>query len=206
MATVKKKDTVLKLLEGIKPGLSKSTGKGDCVKEAIRRGLLNISGTPDDLDKVVFKDFDPNWVGLSDECKCKIDVTLGMLLEEKNYYGDEYEDGLESTTIFCPNHEEEARSTISGICTGSAQRDSGKFTNHCVDGKCSKGKFGTCIYDYREAHCENCDNHYFCGNRGYNCSHCGAGDYDSDEYEDIPNLLGPSDFINAPGGPKCPIQ
>jgi hypothetical protein len=49
--------------------------------------------------------------------------------------------------------------------------DSGKFHNHCVE--CPD--FGTCLGDYREAHCMDCGKHWFAGMSGFACSHCGGG-------------------------------
>ena len=42
--------------------------------------------------------------------------------------------------------------------------------NHCTE--CPD--FGICLGDYRNAHCLNCRNHYFCGNSGFPCDGCSA--------------------------------
>ena len=60
---------------------------------------------------------------------------------------------------------------VTGLCGGQPSFDSGKFHNHCTD--CPD--FGTCIGDYREAHCMDCGKHWFSGMSGFPCSHCGGG-------------------------------
>ena len=97
-------ETVMDLLYGMKPEYaSNGNGYGDCVKEAIRKGYLDVAGTPEDLKKVVFKGLSLNYC-MDLECECPIDVTLEQLLTQTNYPGTDYEDGLESAKIFCKEH------------------------------------------------------------------------------------------------------
>lgn len=57
---------------------------------------------------------------------------------------------------------------VTRICLGTPTFDSGKFHNHCT--RCPG--FGVCIFDYRNAHCDTCGNHYFAGNTGFKCERC----------------------------------
>jgi carboxyl-terminal PDZ ligand of neuronal nitric oxide synthase protein len=63
------------------------------------------------------------------------------------------------------------------MCEGHFQEDTGKFSQHCTD---CKG-LGKCIGDYREAHCEYCNKHYFAGLSGFPCSCQENGDGDGDD-------------------------
>ena len=54
------------------------------------------------------------------------------------------------------------------MCSGKPSFDSGKFHNHCTE---CKG-FGQCIGDYREAHCNKCNKHWFTGSMGEPCYNC----------------------------------
>ena len=70
---------------------------------------------------------------------------------------------------------------VTGMCEGLFEEDSGKSHNHC--GECTNG--GTCIADYRNAHCRKCGEHYFRGNSGFACEECGArADYHEEDGED----------------------
>jgi len=169
ITTKKTKPVLSNLLKKMKLGRAVDKDHGCCAKEAIRKGFLNIEGTPDDLKKVVFKDVDISAGGGG--CECKVDVTLEMLLKQPNYVGgdeDDYEDvGLEGATIFCEEHKEENGGwcRMSGLCEGNVT--TGKFLNHCVKGKCSNGKeYGMCIGDSQNAHCTRCGGHYYAGGWG----------------------------------------
>lgn len=51
------------------------------------------------------------------------------------------------------------------MCEGVFTEDCGKFSQHCQE---CKG-LGKCIGDYREAHCFDCNKHYFTGMSGFPC-------------------------------------
>ena len=158
-----------------------------CVKAAIMKGLIEITGeNQEELKQVVHSE-------KHEFCGHIIDATLGDLLNQPDYGGDDYENGLGNATVLCKvgncaeDEEKDSylwgRTYVTGLCEGQASFDSGKFHNHCIE--CPG--FGQCIHDYREAHCNNCGKHYFAGNRGFPCS-CqprgsGFGDSDSDREE-----------------------
>ena len=158
-----------------------------CVKAAIMKGLIEITGEDkEELNQVVHSE-------KHEFCGHIIDATLVDLLEQPDYAGLDYEDNLQNATVLCKvgncaeDEEKESylwgRTYVTGLCEGQPSFDSGKFHNHCIE--CPG--FGQCIHDYREAHCNNCGNHYFAGNRGFPCS-CqprgsGFGDSDSDREE-----------------------
>jgi hypothetical protein len=146
-----------------------------CVKSAIMNGIIEITGEDkEELNQVVYSDVMPDW----SECKHTIPATLGDLLRQPDYGGDDYP-GSSKATVLCKICEEnpevewgeKGRIYVADICSGQPRFDEGKFHNHCT--KCPG--FGMCIGDYREAHCDNCNKHYFAGNYGFNCGCRGEG-------------------------------
>ncbi|GFH61091.1 hypothetical protein CTEN210_17567 [Chaetoceros tenuissimus] len=136
----------------------------DCLKRAILCGYIDVKTM--DKDTVIYR-------GSCLNCKSEVACTLGDASHQGNYGGCDYEDGGEGGAVQCEECENEDCSFgmyITGLCTNNASYDSGKFHNHCVE--CPD--FGICIHDYREAHCSNCDSHYFAGNSGFPCPGCGA--------------------------------
>lgn len=166
-----------------KMGIKRPAQASKCVKRAIYKGFIQITGDPAELEMVVHSE--------KGECGHVIEARLKDMLEQPDYAGCDYEDGLQEATVFCthkmggdePNppdlHEDpnddsrcssqEGRTYVTRICSGNPSFDSGKFHNHC--GKCEH--FGVCIGDYREAHCGRCKKHYFKGSMGYKCG-CGS--------------------------------
>jgi len=160
-----------------------------CVKAAIQKGLIEITGEDkEELNQVVHSETHAF-------CGHDIDATLGDLLEQPDYGGDDYEMGLENATVLCKvgncAEDEEKDSYLRGrtyvtrVCEGRPRFNDGKFHSHCPE--CPG--FGICIGDYREAHCDECGKHYFAGNYGYPCP-CqargrgrGFGDSDDDNEE-----------------------
>jgi len=142
---------VNKLVEQMKPGLSTS-GKGDCVKEAIRRGFLDIKGSPKDLKKIVFKLLFDTDKDLKEDYDQEVDVTLEMLLNQPNQAG-----GFSSNYYIPANTTKAIRKVfLSGICSGNTTIYTD--TRHCVEGNSEK-TFGTCI-NSTEKHCKKCDIHF----------------------------------------------
>lgn len=136
----------------------------DCLKRAILCGYIDIKTM--DKDTVIYRDS-------CLKCGSEVACTLGDASHQGNYGGCDYEDGGEGGAVQCEECESEDCSFgmyITGLCTNNPSYDSGKFHNHCVE--CPD--FGICINDYREAHCSNCDSHYFAGNSGFPCPGCGA--------------------------------
>lgn len=137
-----------------------------CVKSAIMNGIIEITGKDkEELNQVI-------WSGEIDYlCGHTITATLGDLLMQPDYGGNDYEDGSYNATVVCkeceedPEVEEEHKTYITGICRGQPEFSDGKFHNHC--NKCPG--FGMCIGDYREAHCNKCKKHYFRGLQGFSC-------------------------------------
>ena len=129
-----------------------------CLKRGIQRGYYQIDG-PQSLDKVILK-------GGCSCCSEQIDVTIRMSLYQSTI-GNDYEDGGEGGAVQCED-EECGGQYITRLCEGKPELDSGKFHNHCTE--CPG--FGKCIYDYRNAHCDECNKHYFCGLSGFGCDNC----------------------------------
>eukprot|EP00092_Neocalanus_flemingeri_P030729 GFUD01033368.1.p1 GENE.GFUD01033368.1~~GFUD01033368.1.p1 ORF type:complete len:211 (-),score=74.51 GFUD01033368.1:160-792(-) len=159
-----------------------------CVKAAIMRGHIKISGEKDELKMVVSKG--------ELQCGHRADATLEQLLAQSDYGGHDME-LLENAKVICPSGVEddewcdeewwtksgvkgttpggeecgnEGRAYVTGMCDGDPSFNCGKSHNHCVE--CPG--YGTCIYDYRECHCDNCGGHYFGGSyESYECP-CGG--------------------------------
>ena len=128
-----------------------------CVKSAIQSGIIEITGEDkEELNQVLHSE--------EHNCGHTINVTLGDLLGQPDYGGDDYESGLQNATVKCKElveeededgntvetmcgdlEEEDGRTYVSEICQGNYRFDCGKFHNHCT--KCPG--FGTCIGDYR---------------------------------------------------------
>ena len=159
----------------------------NCLKRAML--LKHIDFTAEDFGK--------NTVVLEDGCcSCgkTLKATVGKLLFQDDYAGMDYEDGGEDAPIKCRGGGDDDKDEdddddddddedndnddnvccgnyVTNMCYGSPQFDSGKFHNHCV--RCEK--FGTCIGDYREQHCDVCGTHYFAGSAGgFPCNGCGS--------------------------------
>lgn len=151
-----------------------------CVKSAIQSGIIEITGEDkEELNQVVHSE--------EHNCGHTIEATLGDLLRQPDYGGNDYESGLQDATVRCKElveeededgntvqtmcgdlEEEDGRTYVSEICQGQFRFDCGKFHNHCT--KCPG--FGMCIGDYREAHCNKCKKHYYAG--GYGTCGCGS--------------------------------
>lgn len=143
------------LLEQMKPGLS-SSGKGCCVKEAIRRGYLNIKGEPEDLKKMVFKLLVVTDKDLKEDYDRHMDVTLEMLLNQPNQAGSDYYIPGNATKRIFEKWTEQV--LLTGLCGGNASIY--KDTRHCVEESCGdRGTYGTCIKT-TEKHCKKCNRHY----------------------------------------------
>lgn len=131
--------------------------KGNCVKAAIYKGFIKVGGSPDDLEMIVHSE--------EGECGHIINATLGDLLEQPDYAGLDYEDGLQNATVVCteegcdPEYEGMGRTYVTNLCNGEPYFTNGKAHNHCTECKI----FGECIGDYRNSHCDECGEHYFAG-------------------------------------------
>lgn len=132
-----------------------------CVKAAIMKGLIKITGEDkEELNKVIHSE-------AHEGCGHTIEATLGDLLEQPDYAGLDYEEGSMEATVVCKecDEDEQMRTYVTGICEGKPSFDCGKFHNHCR--QCPG--FGSCIHDYRNAHCNKCGKHYFRGLQGFPC-------------------------------------
>lgn len=148
-----------------------TTGVSNCLKAAILHGKIKLLKPKDDpnnefgLDQVLLK-------GECEACDEELSCTIKDILHQPDYAGMDYEDGCENATLRCPDEDCGAGVYVTEICQGSAHLDSGKFHNHCT--KCPS--FGTCIGDYREAHCRKCGGHYYNGGfHGGKCHRCHPG-------------------------------
>ena len=136
---------------------TKNKNRGNCVRAAMYKGFVKLTGNLSDLDQVVLS-------GKLD-CGHECTATVRDLMEQPDYAGMDYEDGSQNAVVLCDANKEEedsceeGRTYVTGMCQNNASFDCGKFHNHCV--KCDK--FGVCIGDYREKHCGVCKKHYFAG-------------------------------------------
>ena len=70
-----------------------------------------------------------------DECpgtNVKMTATIGKLLRQPDYGGNDYEDGSYGATVQCPRKNCEYRVYLTGLCSGQPDEDRGKFHNHCT--------------------------------------------------------------------------
>jgi len=140
-----------------------------CVRAAIQQGFIELKGeNKQELNQIIAK------IKFTDGCGHKKDVRLCDVLYQPDYGGHDYEVGLQDATVICKEpdcvDDEEGfnRVYLADICTGEPGPNCGKFFNHC--GKCPG--FGYCIGDYREAHCNNCNDHFYAV---CNTCPCGGG-------------------------------
>ena len=102
-------------------------------------------------------------------CELKYDAILRDLLNQPDYAGLDYEDDSRNATVRCPGEGCTSGVYVTAMCEGKPIQDCGKFHNHCTD---CKG-YGKCIYDYRNAHCFDCNSHYFAGCVvAFDCQNC----------------------------------
>ena len=165
----------------------------DQVSNCLKRAML--------LKHIDFtaEDFGRKTVVLEDgccSCGTKLKATVGKLLFQDDYAGCDYEEGGQNAPIKCnggsggdddddddddddvddeddddDDYPQCCGNYVTNMCYGSPRFDSGKFHNHCD--RCEK--FGTCIGDYRERHCDVCGTHYFAGSAGgFPCTGCGS--------------------------------
>ena len=179
-----KLEKITELLKAIgdKPEPKDYRGRGNCVRAAIYRGHVKLTGKPSDMDQVVAR-------GMF-VCGHTGKATLRDLLNQPDYAGLDYEDGQENATVFCDKyytglekHEEcrmgMGRTYVTELCSGGFHFDTGKFHNHCY--VCEN--FGTCISDYRMAHCVHCGKHFWAGIMGDKCD-CQGPSTDDEDSED----------------------
>ena len=165
-------------------GFPASKETGNCVRNAIYHEYVDFSGSPSDLDQVVYSD--------TLNCGHVANATIRDLLKQPDWGGNDYDEGLEGATVSCPTCDPDSddsdfdenygnnRTYVTGACRGTPRFDSGKSHNHCT--KCPL--FGECIGDYRFSHCSRCDEHYYRGLGGLfkcsNTSNCGGRSSDEE--------------------------
>jgi len=119
-----------------------------CIRAAIMRGYITITGHKADMDQVVFE------CEQGIVCNHGYKATLKQLLYQPDDGGMWYEEIEEAPLkLRCERGKncEEAdlnKAFVTGLCVGQPQLDSGKFHNHCEG--CPA--FGICLGDYRESH------------------------------------------------------
>eukprot|EP01049_Picozoa_sp_SAG25_P011598 SAG25_NODE_1439_length_3023_cov_1.781806_3_plen_586_part_01 len=114
-------------------------------------------------------------------CAAPLTCTVRDALWQPSSGGHDYCDGNQGGAVQCQDCEGHY---VSRLCLEPQQRglESGKFHNHCE--QCPR--FGTCIGDYRQAHCSRCKDHFFMGLSGFRCP-CrdgGVGGIREDEVSD----------------------
>ena len=155
---------------------SEAEDANDCFKAAVLKGHITLDESSS-LDTVLH----------SASCYCcsggPLECTIRDVLDQAAC-GDDYGDGGEGAAIQC---DECGGNYLSGLCEGRPHYTGGKFHNHCSE--CPD--FGTCMGDYRNAHCHDCGNHYFAGMSGFSCEACGGGDGDGPKTKPIASLPPP---------------
>ena len=142
-----------------------------CLMAAISRGHVKIL-TP---EKDPENQYGLDQVFVESDCfVCGEEVlcTVRDVLYQPDCGGMDYEDGGLDAPLKCKDSDCAVGIYVTSMCEGQPTFDSGKFHNHCT--ACSG--YGECIGDYREAHCENCNHHYFRGGAGLPCHNCGGRD------------------------------
>jgi len=136
-----------------------------CVKAAIMRGHIEITGGAGDLEQMIIKE--------EGKCGHMIVATLGDLLRQPVNAGLDCEDSCDNATVTCKECNY-GLTYVASVCEGNFSFDSSKLHNHCR--KCPG--FGQCNGDNREAHhCSRCGGigcgkHYFRGMAGTSCDNC----------------------------------
>ena len=159
-------ENVHKLLGDL--GIVNPESVSSCLKAGILNGSITLKRSEDDpdgeygLDQVIVTG--SCLVCGEEDLKC----TLRDVLYQPDYGGLDYEDGGLEAPFKCKDEDCSLGIYVTGMCSGSPGFDTGKFHNHCRE--CPQ--FGTCIGDYREAHCYNCGKHYFAGMMGGPCFNC----------------------------------
>lgn len=164
-----------------------------CVKTAVDRGTLSLEGD-NALDQIVCED--KCCMDCADDKgkPIKIVVRLRDFIFQDDYAGTQYCDHRVDSRlsdcdmdtsrgpIICPEPNCEMKYFVTGLCRGDPELDGvGKSHNHCVD--CPR--FGVCIGDYRKAHCDTCQTHYFTGGAGqYGCSTCDPEGWNEEDEDD----------------------
>jgi len=154
----------------ISMGIEDPLQTSKCVRAAIMKGHIKITGNPEEMEMIICE-------GECENCSLLMKAKLKDLLKQPDYAGLDYEDGCENATVRCEGPECGSGLYVTNICTGNPRFDSGKFHNHC--GLCPG--FGVCLNDYRMGHCTGCNtNQWFGFACPTECSNCGKGDGDSD--------------------------
>ena len=154
--SVKQCDAVLQKVLGSIPS-------NMCLNEAIRKRHIVLDAV-NPGQTVVHR------VGC-ENCGEDIKVTVDDLASQSNSGGD-YEDGSMGGGVVCRETDCGWQGYLTGLCQGKLEVDCGKFHNHCTE---CKG-YGSCMGDYRMAHCDGCNKHYFCGLSGFGCPKCEPDD------------------------------
>ncbi len=151
-------EQVLKLVEA--SGYTQHASK--CALAAIAGQFLTFHGTPEELDKQAIFKGEPMALECY-ECKGCVRPTLRELLQQGEDGGDYEDDYGDFGNIKCPKCKNDIY--VPSLCVGSPSTDCGKYFKHCTE---CEG-FGTCIGDYRNAHCAKCGKHYYTGLSGLPC-------------------------------------
>ncbi|XP_055327970.1 uncharacterized protein LOC129581104 [Paramacrobiotus metropolitanus] len=124
-----------------------------CVRVGIARHFIKLESAAD-LDAVLVSTVCDEVFGT--DCKTKIDVTLKMVLRQKDNGSDEYYGG-DDYAVRCSACNQGYY--VNELCAGQPGFCDGKFMHHCV--QCKK-----CVGDVRNDHCDECGKHYFAGSMG----------------------------------------
>ncbi|KAJ3295527.1 hypothetical protein HDU79_009040 [Rhizoclosmatium sp. JEL0117] len=158
---IKEHERIKQLLE--KAGIheirkSRANRFSKCVMAGLVRGHFGFefTGSPKQLEYRVTGFYCEN-------CNKTVSPTIRTLLYQDDYAGTDYEEGGENAAAKCKKCG--YGEYLTRMCCGMGQWDSGKFHNHCTE--CIG--LGSCINDYRNAHCRECGLHYFQGNSGFPC-------------------------------------
>eukprot|EP00088_Acartia_fossae_P038725 TRINITY_DN40197_c0_g1_i8.p1 TRINITY_DN40197_c0_g1~~TRINITY_DN40197_c0_g1_i8.p1 ORF type:complete len:238 (-),score=44.82 TRINITY_DN40197_c0_g1_i8:430-1104(-) len=130
-------------------GIEEPEGTSRCIRAAIMRGHIKVTGKKEDLDMII-------WKGQGICCDDEYRATLGQLLQQQVYYdGDDPYDSPISCVLGEECTGDLGKILVANLCSGTPRPNMGKGQNHCYD--CSA--FGKCLPDFRDSHYNEDGNH-----------------------------------------------
>jgi len=123
-----------------KMGVKDVTNTSRCIRAAIMRKFINITGDKSDLDKVIFRS--------KAKCGHVFGATLRQLLYQPDHPKDvdKREHKLKCQYASCTGGDMSIY--VAGLCVEDARVTDGKLLHHCVG--CPA--FGRCLFDIRKSH------------------------------------------------------
>jgi len=146
-----------------------------CLKAAVSKGYINLTGYPSDLDIVIIRGHNTKYC----PCNAEFVATLKDVIYQPDC-GDEGNFIDNKVTVKCsckincknPRHGIERAPHavyVAKMCMGTPVFKGDQYHKHCKD--CPN--FGTCLVDTHQKHCLRCGSHYYSNKIiGYPCPNC----------------------------------